>query len=110
MILNLFILTVIICFIVDISGIIEQLKRWLFKIAYPEKPYRPYSLKPFDCSLCMTWWAGLVYITIYGCFDLPHIALVVLMAYLSERVKNAMELVSDFFGTTIDKLKNFINK
>lgn len=108
MTLNLFILTVIICFIVDISGIIKQLKHLLFKIAYPDKPFKDYNLKPFDCSLCMTWWAGLVYIAVNGCLDLPHIALVALMAYMAERVKEALELVSDIFGTTIDKLKEIL--
>ena len=72
-------LTVIVVFIVDVSGFTESwlhaLSRWL--------RHQVTSLKPFSCSLSMTWWSGLIYLIITGRFCLPLIAYVALMAFLS---------------------------
>ena len=76
---DLLFLTVIVVFIVDVSGFTESwlhaLSRWL--------RHQVTSLKPFSCSLCMTWWSGLIYLIITGRFCLPLIAYVALMAFLS---------------------------
>lgn len=57
--LHLLIIAVIVCYIVDITGIVgsikSTLKSWL-------KIKGDVSLKPFDCSLCMTHWISLIYV------------------------------------------------
>jgi len=76
---DLLFLTVIVVFIVDGSGFTESwlhgLSRWL---RHPVT-----QLKPFSCSLCMTWWSGIVYLLVTGRFCLPLLAYVALLAFLS---------------------------
>lgn len=76
---DLLFLTVIVVFIVDCSGFTEAwlhgLSRWL--------RHQVTQLKPFSCSLCMTWWSGIVYLLVTGRFCLPLLAYVALLAFLS---------------------------
>ena len=76
---DLLFLTLIVVFIVDISGFTESwlgaFSKWL---GHPV-----YSLKPFSCSLCMTWWSGIVYLLVTGRFCITLLAYVALMAFLS---------------------------
>jgi len=76
---DLLFLTLIVVFIVDTSGFtdswLDALSRWL--------KHQVKSFKPFSCSLCMTWWSGIVYAIATGNFNLPILAYVALMAFLS---------------------------
>jgi hypothetical protein len=96
MILDLFILTAIIVFVVDVSGIIESAEWWLSK--WISKPCK--IPKPFSCSLCMTFWLGLIWILIYG-FTLPHLLTVCVFAALSEQVYNMFMIIKHL----IDKVQ-----
>ena len=77
-------LTVIVVFIVDASGFtdswLDALSRWL--------KHRVNSFKPFSCSLCMTWWSGIVYLIVTGRFCLPLIAYVAGLAFLSGTISD----------------------
>lgn len=77
-------LTLIVVFIVDASGFtdswLDALSRWL--------KHRVNSFKPFSCSLCMTWWSGIVYLIVTGRFCLPLIAYVAGLAFLSGTISD----------------------
>lgn len=77
-------LTLIVVFIVDASGFtdswLDALSRWL--------KHRVNSFKPFSCSLCMTWWSGIVYLIATGRFCLPLIAYVAGLAFLSGTISD----------------------
>jgi len=76
---DLLFLTFVVVFVVDLSGFTETwlgwLSRWLGRTVR--------ELKPFSCSLCSTWWAGLVYLVATGRFCIPLVAYVALMAFAS---------------------------
>lgn len=80
--LNLLIMQFIIVFIADISGFIddgvEPLLGRIFKIKHFKL-----KTKPFKCSLCLCTWVGLFYIFIKGCFTIPMIGYVLLLAFLT---------------------------
>ena len=65
--LELLALAFIVVYIVDETGIVDSfktlLKRWL-------NVKSDISLKPLDCSLCMTHWVCLVYVLIFGSLDI----------------------------------------
>ena len=46
-------------FIVDVSGWTESWKAALARFTRRERVGR---LRPFDCSLCTAWWAGIAYL------------------------------------------------
>ena len=72
-------LTLVVVFVVDLSGFTDAwlgwLSRWLGRTVR--------ELKPFSCSLCMTWWTGIVYALVTGRFCIGIVAYVALMAFLS---------------------------
>ena len=80
--LNLLIIQFIIVFIADISGFmddgVEPLLGRIFKIKHFKL-----KTKPFKCSLCLCTWVGLIYILIKGCFTIPMIGYVLLLAFLT---------------------------
>ena len=85
-IINLLIITTIICFIVDLSGFIQEmegiLSKWLkFKVHIP---------KPFSCSLCLSFWINLIYLLIIHQFTLPYILIVSLLSFLSRNISGFM--------------------
>lgn len=100
MIIELLMITVIICFIVDISGIIESVEWWLSKwlngnVKIP---------KPFSCSLCLSWWVGLIWIIIYG-FSLKNLLFVSLFAMMSEQITQILLTIKYLIHRLIDWIR-----
>lgn len=105
MILDLFLLTVIICFIIDISGIIESMEWWLSKwLKVPCK-----VPKPFSCSLCMTFWVGLIWIGIFD-FTLLNLVYVCLLAALSEQISNFIIIIKQLVHWVQDAIVLLLQK
>ena len=75
-------ISIIVCFIVDISGIIESMEKGLGKWL-GGKAVIP---KPFSCSLCMIFWVGLIWLIFHGQFTLINIVFVTVIAALSEEI------------------------
>ena len=103
--LNLFFIAVIVTCIVDISGFIDSIKygiSWL--LTKGKLPKTNYSIKPFDCSLCMTFWTGLIYLLIIGQVTLPLLAFLLLLAISTTIIKETINLIKDL----VIKLINII--
>lgn len=84
--LDILLLSLVVIWIVDVSGFTQSwmnaLSRWL------NRQIRP--VKPFACSLCMTWWTGLAYSLITRNLSIPIVAFCALMAYLSFPISQLM--------------------
>lgn len=95
-ILDLILMAAIVVFIVDISGAVDSLKSGLKWILTRGKMNNSdYRLKPIDCSVCMTFWSGIVYLLIVNEFTLPYLAFVCLLSCFSEVIKSSILLVED---------------
>lgn len=102
--INVLILTTIVCFIVDVSGIVDSVKRRIWKWLFKDREYNEFQLKPFDCSLCLSFWVGLIYIICLGQFNIPMIGYVCLMSLLSGVITKMMKLVVIFLEVVQDKI------
>lgn len=100
MILNLLYISLIVVFITDHSGIMETIKSALGKWLR----CRVERLKPFDCSLCMTWWCGMLYIAIAEDFTLGNIAMVALFALFADKIADTLSLVRDLLTKVINEI------
>lgn len=99
--IELLLLTIIVCFVVDISGFIDTIKNIIWKWVFNGKrEYREFRLKPLDCSLCMTFWIGLIWISIFD-FTLLNFVYVCVFAALSEQVYNMFMIIKHL----IDKVQ-----
>ena len=77
--IDLLLLCLVVIFIVDISGWTDTWLGWLSRwLGHTVKEF-----KPFTCSLCMTWWTGLIYLLITGRLCITLVAYVALLAWLS---------------------------
>lgn len=104
-ILNLFIISVIWVLILDLSGFALTIDKTLYKIFYPKRPFREDAhFKPFDCSLCMTWWSCLIYLIVIHSITLPYIAFSLLFAWLTTIEKDIFIFVKDVITKLIDLL------
>lgn len=104
-ILNLFIISIIWVLILDLSGFALTIDKLFYKIFYPGRPSRDDArFKPFDCSLCMTWWTCLVYLIAVNALTLPYIALSLLFAWLTTIEKDIFIFVKDLITKLLDTL------
>lgn len=100
MILDLFLITTIICFIIDISGIIESIEWWLGKWLKVNCKIP----KPFSCSLCMTFWIGLIWISIFD-FTLFNLLFVTIFAMMSEEITQILLTIKYLIHRLIDWIR-----
>ena len=101
--LQLFLVASITIYIVDVSGFTQSWRSALARRMHiNETNLRP--LKPFDCSLCMTWWVCLIYALIEGQLSLPVIAYSALLSFLSVPIGQAMIFIREWLSWITDKL------
>lgn len=100
MILELLLITTIICFIIDISGIIESIEWWFSKWLNRQCKIP----KPFSCSLCMTFWIGLFYMAFID-FSLLNLLFVCLVAMMSEEITQILLTIKYLIHRLIDWIR-----
>ena len=101
-ILDLFFLTVIICFIVDCSGFFNFIKKFVAsRLEGKYKNLKAEDIKiPFiTCSLCSVWWSGLVYLLCTSNFTIPYISVVVFFSLISSNISSFLFLIKDILDT-----------
>lgn len=95
--MNLLLIAICVVMIVDISGFIDSvkigLKRWLGIRG-------GVTLKPFDCSFCMTHWTGLIYLLFTG-FTLQSYALLLFISVLTPTIASAILLIREILDFII---------
>ena len=101
--LQLLLVAAVTIYIVDLSGFTDSWRSALARMMHiNETNLRP--LKPFDCSLCMTWWVCLIYALIEGQLSLPVIAYSALLSFLSLPIGQALLFIREWALWLIDKL------
>ena len=110
-ILSLLFITVICVFIIDISGAVDSLKsglKWIFTKG--KMKGSDYRLKPIDCSLCASFWIGIIYLLIIGKFTLFYLTMVCLFACFSGLIKDSILLIEDIVRKIIQLIYKLIDK
>lgn len=99
-----------ICFVVDISGFMDALKQFAFRCLFGKSVrYNDnFRLKPFDCSLCATWWACLGYVILSGECSVLWIFVSGMLSLFSGVISQFLMLLRDLVITIIDKIYNKI--
>lgn len=106
MILDMLFITLLIVYVVDLSGFIDSVKsglsRWL--------GVRVVRIKPFDCSLCCTWWALLLYLLIVGRFTLGGIVLAAVFSLLALPLGSLIRACLELFNKLIEIANDKIDR
>lgn len=99
---NLVLIAVVVVYIVDISGVMDSLKYGLSKWLNATVK----RLRPFDCSLCMVWWAGVIYILTVDQFSLSALCWVAILSMLSVQIGNTLHLLRDVIDVGLQWIFN----
>lgn len=110
LILHLILIQITTVFIIDLSGIIDELKHWIWKKWIKVGDYHRISFKPITCSLCMTWWLCLLYLIITHQLTLLTIAITALIAYLSSTTGDFLIWIRDLLTKLITLLYKLIGQ
>ena len=78
--IDLLLIAAITIYIVDLSGFTEAWRSALTRVL-KAKELKP--IRPFDCSLCMTWWVCIIFSICTGTFSLPVLAYIAFLSFLS---------------------------
>lgn len=106
-ILNLLLITTIVVFVIDLTDFVYTIKKFIWKIFHKHTPYTDFSMKPFDCSLCLSWWLMLIYLIVVHSFTIPYIALCALFSFFTPTISNFLLCVQDEINKWLDFI--FIN-
>lgn len=110
-ILELLAISIIVCFIIDLSGVIDNIKTAIWKWIFSGKrEYQNFNLKPFDCSLCSTFWIGLLWLICTAQFSLWNVCLVCIIAALTEQITNMLIIIKQIIARIEDGIMLWIKK
>lgn len=105
----LLIISIIWVYGLDISGFGYNLRKWLWKILLkPRGSVEDIPAKPFFCSLCMTWWSGLIYLIIVGGLNPLNIVALIAVSYLTDIIASTMRFIHDLLAKIIDLLYQWL--
>jgi|SRR5574344_338508 hypothetical protein len=90
-ILKILSLAAVFVFIIDISGIVSSIERkvtiWLTHDDPRGMKEQGWHLpKPFSCSMCMTWWGGIIMLFVLHSFNLYGLLLVAFSSFITPRI------------------------
>ena len=101
---DLLIINFISVLLIDISGGMFYFKKFIAKYVFGLNSSPDFSIKPFDCSLCMGWWACFAYLLITHHFTLFYVCIALLFACLTPVWKDFFYLVFDFLQWIITNI------
>lgn len=100
--IDLLLVTAIIVFFVDLCGIVPAAKYMVARIITGRQTAALFSdrmsWKPIDCSLCMTFWAGFVYMLLTKDYHLTTAAYVCALSFTADLMKLLLIAIKDIIG------------
>lgn len=102
--LDLFELTIIVVIVVDISGFVESIKAFVGKVL----GINNVKLKPFECSLCMTFWVSLGYLLITNQLSITAIMVALLISVMTPVIQDLIYLIRDILGFILLKISKLL--
>lgn len=89
--INILLIQIILCFIIDLSGFIPSIESSLSK----KLKYKCHIPKPFSCSLCMGFWINNIILLCTNEFTLPMIAFTCIISFLSKNITGFLRWTSE---------------
>lgn len=106
--LELFLMACIIVFCIDLSGAMQKLNKLVWDWLYKGVKYVDWEIPLVSCSLCVTWWTGIIYLIFTG-FSVYMLAYVALLAFLTPVIKDVLLYVRELLIYFTDKLFGLID-
>ena len=104
MFIDILLITIIIVYIIDLSGIITSIEQSLSKWLKGTVKIK----KPFSCSFCLSWWLGLLYLIITNNLTLLLICYVAMLSFLTPIINDIIILIRDLLRKMINKIYSYL--
>lgn len=106
MIREMLIITLMTVWVIDLTDFVDNVKKGIWKLVFGKtKPYKDFSMKPFDCSLCASWWLLILYIllskVVLEVGLINAIGISAGFSFMTPVFKNALTLVRDIVNKVI---------
>ena len=109
MYLEIFLVALILVYGIDILNFAEEMKIKLFKFVKGKNViYRPYSLRPLDCSLCLSFWVGILILIFNLKLTIINIAYVGLVSFFTPQYKDILLTVQDMVQNIINFFRIYV--
>ena len=106
--LVLFLLTVMAVIVIDLTDFVDSIKHGIWKWVFKDKrPFKEFRMKPFDCSLCSSFWLGLLYLVIWGKWSLALMTFQLFLSFLTPVIKDALMLVKSLLQRMVDAVYDY---
>lgn len=110
MVLNLFLISVIWVLILDLCGFSQTIDKLFYRIFYKGRAYRTDAhFPPFDCSLCMTWWTGLLFLILNHSLTIFYIMILLVFSWSTTIQKDLLITVKDIIIKLVDIIYKTFN-
>ena len=93
--INILLIGLIMVFALDVSGFYQEITSIISGWMTNGKIKKPIMIKPFCCSLCMTFWLSLIYTIVMNQFSIPMMAYCCLVAFLTPVFNDLLVLLAD---------------
>ena len=100
--INILLIAVIAVFIIDLSGAINNLVKPIVRKVLHLSPNADIHLPLIGCSLCVTFWVGLIYLLAVKAFALPGVVAVCIASFLTPIISDILILCKDILTKIID--------
>lgn len=107
MMFELFLIQVLCVLLIDVAGVPEDFLTPIVKRLTGAKIGT--IGKPFSCSLCMTFWTGLVYLLVTGNFTLVNFTVLLVLACLTPVTLLVWHFAVDLFTKMISTVYDYFN-
>lgn len=93
-------------FLLDISDGVDALKRFLWNRLFKNVPYPDtgISIKPFDCSLCLTWWTSLLYIVVTNNISFTIVCYVAIISSMTTTIRDIYCILQNILQKILKKI------
>lgn len=98
--LNLLMIAVCCVCVIDIARFPDSLKRGIARWL----GVKDVTLKPFDCSLCSSWWCGLIWMVCTSSLTLYGVMVCLLIACMTTEIASIIWMVKDLLVRLINKI------
>ena len=102
-ILELLLIQALCVFVIDYTGAVDEMLTPIVKRLTGAKI--GHIGKPLNCSLCSTFWAGLIWLICKGSLTLPYLGVLALLAALTPVTLDIIWLVRDFLQGVVNWLR-----
>ena len=104
-------LLITICWVIILDQLhfFEDFTSTIKSILTKGKFRNPIQIKPFNCSVCMSFWTNLIYIIIIGNFSIFMIGYILLLSWSAPIINSIFTLLKNLFIKLTNTLANKFN-